>query len=198
MTSHDARNAVDALLAGKPVPVECTRTFGCSTKWAEKRSEAETSLAKWNQEPVAIETLDEAALAKLAKNDSENLVLVNVWATWCGPCVAELPEIVTINRMYRRRKFQAVTISLDEPGQQVDALKVLQENHVATKNYLSTVSDKDRFADLLDKEWAGPVPFTLLLAPGGKVVYRKDGPIEPLELRRAIVGVLGRTYVDRK
>ena len=44
-------------------------------------------------------------------------LLVNVWATWCGPCVAELPDFVTINRMYRHRKFRVVTISMDEPEQ---------------------------------------------------------------------------------
>jgi peroxiredoxin len=43
--SHDARNAIDALLAGKPVPVEKTRVFGCSTKWADKREDAKKSLA---------------------------------------------------------------------------------------------------------------------------------------------------------
>ena len=54
--------------------------------------------------------------------------------------------------------------------------------------------DRDAFAESLDKDWPGPVPYTLLIAPGGKVVYRKTGAIEPLELKRAIVGVLGRTY----
>jgi hypothetical protein len=47
--SHDARNAVLALLAGKPVPVEKTRVFGCSTKWAEKQADARESLARWTR-----------------------------------------------------------------------------------------------------------------------------------------------------
>src|SRR6516225_5792319 len=63
VTSHDARNALDALLAGKPVPVETTRVFGCSTKWADKQEDAKKSLAKWDQEPVALDSIDEAALA---------------------------------------------------------------------------------------------------------------------------------------
>ncbi|MFM9963234.1 MAG: TlpA family protein disulfide reductase [Planctomycetaceae bacterium] len=117
VTSHDTRNALDALLAGKPVPIEKTRTFGCSTKWAEKRAEAEASLKKWDQEPVELQSLDEAALAKLVKNDPDKdepgkLLLINVWASWCAPRITELPEFVTMNRMYRRRNFQLVTISL--------------------------------------------------------------------------------------
>jgi hypothetical protein len=105
-----------------------------------------------------------------------------------------LPEFVTMNRMYRRRPFQLVTISLDEPQKKDTALNVLHDKHVAATNYISTVKDRDRFADLLDKEWPGPLPYTLLIAPGGKVIYRKAGPIDPLEVCRAVVGRLGRTY----
>jgi peroxiredoxin len=194
VTSHDARNAVDALLAGKPVPVETTRVFGCSTKWSDKRDSAVKARAKQDQEPVSLETLDEAAVAGLARNDGDKLLLVNLWATWCGPCVTELPEIVTLNRMYRKRKFQLVTISLDDIEKRDDALKVLRENHVAMRNLILGTRDRDAFGNALDKEWPGPIPYTLLIAPGGKVLYRKTGAFEPLELRRVIVEYLGRTY----
>ena len=53
--SHDLKNAVDALLAGKPVPVETMRVFGCSTKWAEKQKDAQKKLATWDAEPVALD-----------------------------------------------------------------------------------------------------------------------------------------------
>jgi thiol-disulfide isomerase/thioredoxin len=197
VTSHDTRNAIDALLAGKSVPVEKTRVFGCSTKWADKREDARKSLEKWDAEPVELATLDEAGVAKLAKNETDKLVVINVWATWCGPCVAELPEFVTMNRMYRRRNFQMVTLSIDEPEQKADALKVLREKKVAVTNYLSTVESRDKLADLLDKDWPGPVPYTMILAPGGKVLYRKTGEIDPLEVKRTIVDFLGRTYANR-
>jgi peroxiredoxin len=191
---HDARNAIEALLAGESVPVEQTRTFGCSTKWSEKRADAEASIEKWNKEPVEFKSLDEATLAKLVANDTDHLLVVNVWATWCAPCVKELPELVTINRMYRQRRFRLVTICLDEPEQREDALTVLRKNHVSCINFFSTFTDRDRFADLVDKQWRGPLPYTVLIAPGGKVIYRQNEEIRPLELRREIVKVLGRTY----
>ena len=192
--SHDARNAVEALLAGKPVSVAQTRVFGCSTKWADKREDAKRALAKWDEEPVKLEKLNEEGVAKLAKNDSKKLLVVNLWATWCGPCVEELPEFVAMNRMYRRRDFQLVTISLDDPEKEKSALKVLKEKHVSATNYILDMKDRDKFAALLDKDWPGPLPYTLLIAPGGKIIYRKSGPIEPLVVRRTIVGHLGRTY----
>ena len=197
VTSHDTRNALDALLADQKVAVEKTRTFGCSTKWSEKRADAQASVDKWNQEPVTLDALDEAALVKLVKNDTEDLVLINVWATWCVPCITELPEFVTMNRMYRQRKFRLVTISMDAPDQKAAALKVLTGQHVSATNYVSAIDDNDKLADLLDKKWSGPLPYTILIAPGGNVIYRKEGPIEPLEVRRAIVNVLGRTYASR-
>ena len=134
--SHDAKNAVEALLAGRPVPVPTTRVFGCSTKWADKQADARKSLAKWDAEPVALEPIDIDAVAKLAKNDTKKLLVVNLWATWCGPCVAELPELVTMNRMYRSRPFQFVTISMDDIAKRDEALRVLKENHVAATNYI--------------------------------------------------------------
>jgi peroxiredoxin len=192
--SHDAKNAVEAMLAGKPVPIETTRVFGCSTKWAEKQADAKKSLAKWDAEPVAVEPIDLTGVAKLAKNNTDKFLLVNLWATWCGPCVAELPDLVTMNRMYRGRKFRVATISLDDLPKRDEALKVLKENHVSTANYILNADNRDKFAEALDKEWPGPLPYTLLIAPGGKIVYRKAGPIEPLEVKRAIVSSLGRTY----
>ncbi|MFO0928545.1 MAG: redoxin domain-containing protein [Gemmataceae bacterium] len=192
--SHDTRNAIEALLAGRPVPVEKTRVFGCSTKWADKREDAKRSLARWEKEPVELQPLDEAGVGKLAKNAGKKLLLVNVWATYCAPCVSELPELVTMNRMYRGRPFQLVTISMDAPEKKEAALKVLREQRVAATNFVSAVKDRDRLADLLDKDWSGALPHTVLIAPGGKVVYRHSGAIEPLAVRRAIVDVLGRTY----
>jgi peroxiredoxin len=192
--SHDARNAIDALLAGKPVPVATTRVFGCSTKWADKRADARRSLERWDQEPVTVTEIDEAGVAKLARNDTKQLLVLNVWATWCGPCVAELPEFVTMNRMYRRRPFRMVTLSLDDPDKKDAILKVLREQKAALANYVVRTDNRDRLADVLDKAWPGPIPYTLVIAPGGKVLYRASNSIDPLAVKRVIVGYVGRTY----
>jgi hypothetical protein len=103
-----------------------------------------------------------------------------------------------MNRMYRKRDFKLVTLSMDEPEKQDAALKMLREQHVAATNYIVNIKDRDKYADLLDKDWPGPLPHTLVIAPGGKVLYRKTGAMEPLEVKRAIVGFLGRTYATPK
>jgi len=192
--SHDARNAIDALLEGRPVPVEKTKVFGCSTKWSDKRESARKAIEKWDAEPVELKHASVADVKSLAKNDSKKLRLVNVWATWCAPCVNELPELVTMHRMYRGRDFELVTISMDAPEKKDKALDMLKKAHASCANHIFSGESRDQLVQALDPEWAGPVPHTLLIAPGGKVIYRKAGEINPLEVRKAIVDRLGRTY----
>jgi len=193
-TRHETRDAIEAVLAGKPAPVERTRTFGCSVKWSDKRASVKESLERWAREPVELNVIDEKGIRELVKNDGPRLRLINVWATWCGPCVGELPELVTINRMYRRREFELITISADSPEAKDRARKVLQESAVSATNYLFDGDDKYKLMEAVDRESSGALPHTLLIAPGGKVLYRKSGSLEPQEIKKAIVGHLGRTY----
>ena len=192
--SHDARNAIDAVLAGKPVPVETTKTVGCSIKWTGKRHTVQESLDKWAKEPVVLESMDAAGIAELVKSDSTKLRLINVWATWCGPCVAEFPELVTMHRMYRKRDFEIITISMDAPAEQPKVQEFLSKQAASMRNIQHSADDKYALIEAVDKEWQGAVPYTLLVAPGGKVIYRCMGAFEPVEVKKAIVDYLGRTY----
>jgi thiol-disulfide isomerase/thioredoxin len=198
ITSHDARNAIDALLAGKPVPVPQTRVFGCSIKWSGKAQNAAQALKKWDAEPVQLDIIDQEGVKKITENKTKKLRLINVWATYCGPCVEELPELVEMNRMYRNRDFEMFTIGLDEPAEKERALDFLKQRHVSAKNYLFDSGDRDKLAEALDANWRGPMPYTILVAPGGQIIYRQDGPLESREVKKAIVNFLGRTYAFRK
>lgn len=196
--SHDARNALDDLLAGRVVRVAKTRVFGCSTKWADKRDSARESLEKWNAEPVALKSIDETALRELTANKTDNYRLINLWSTTCAPCITELPEFVTVHRMYRGRHFEMHTLSIDPPKRREIALKVLEKHHVSGTNFIFSTDDRDKLADLVDSEWAGPVPYTLLIAPGGKIVHRWKDEITPADLKGKISSALGKTYASKK
>jgi thiol-disulfide isomerase/thioredoxin len=198
ISKHDLRDAIEAVLSGGEVPTKTTRVFGCSVKWAAKRESAARALEKWRQEPVELKSIDLAGIESLVANKTENYRLINLWATWCGPCVVELPQLVDVNRMYRRRHFELITISMDEPDAGEGALKVLKKVYASTKNFHSSVTDTDQFAEAFDAKWPGPLPYTILVAPGGEIVYRKEGEIDFGELRREIVNRLGRTYASRK
>lgn len=197
MQSHDARNWLEALLAGKPVPVEKTRVFGCSTKWADKRDGARESLEKWNAEPVELKRLGPQAVKRVVYEPGANYRLINVWATWCVPCVEELPKLVEINRMYRGRNFQTITVSADERDNEAQALETLKKRRVSTANYLFDSDNRDELFDAIDPQWQGAVPYTIFVSPAGEVLYRKHGELNAAELKKVIADHLGRTYATR-
>lgn len=191
--THDTRNALDAMLAGNPVPVEKTKTFGCSIKWPDKREWAMKEPEGWEKEPVAIEDLKVEGLKEILANKTQEYKLINVWATWCGPCVSEFPEFMAMHHMYRNREFELITISMDEPARKQNALNFLKKKKASTKNYILD-GDKYKFIEALDKKWEGSLPYTLFIAPGGKVLYAKPGIIEPLEMKRLVANSIGRIY----
>ena len=171
----DAQNAIEALLADKEVEIKTTKVFGCSIKWAEKEDLVAKSDSEWATQPVTLEMIDEAGVKDLLKNNSDKLRLINVWATWCGPCVNEFPSFVTINRMYRRRDFEFITISADNPEKKDKVLKALQKLQAANTNYLFSADDKYKLIEAVDPNWTGALPYTILVEPGGKIVYAKQG-----------------------
>jgi peroxiredoxin len=192
--AEDARNAIDALLAGKPVALTKTKTFGCSVKWMDKSDWAKKAPAEWAKEEVNLKLIDKAGLKALLKNETDKVRLINVWATWCGPCVVEMPEFVNINRMYRYRDFEFITLSADNPDKKDKAQALLKKMQASGKNYLFNSTDRDKLIEAIDPEWQGALPYTLLIEPGGKILYRKQGSIVPLEMKKRIVERIGRVY----
>ncbi|HEY2647668.1 MAG TPA: redoxin domain-containing protein [Puia sp.] len=195
-TVMDARVAIDELLAGKPVSVPTTKVFGCSIKWAEKSNWIDKAKANWAKEPVTIDSVDEQGIKDLVQNHSDKLRLINVWATWCGPCVTEFPEFITMNRMYRKRDFEFISISADEMAKENKALQFLQKQQASGRNYIFSGESKYKLIEAIDPKWQGALPYTLLVEPGGKIVFAKEGMIDPAELKKAIVEnkYIGRYY----
>jgi len=194
--SFDTRAAIDALLGGKEVPNPTTKVFGCSIKWAEKTALVKQSFEKWAKEPVRLDTITEQGVKDLVKNSGDKLRLINVWATWCGPCVAEFDDFVTINRMYRSRDFEFVSISADDPAVKSKVYNFLQKKQASNTNYLFNIDNKYKLIEAVDPKWQGALPYTILVEPGGKIVYSKQGQINVAEMKKMIVEnpMIGRFY----
>jgi len=195
---RDMVNALEALLNHKPVPVPKTKTFGCSVKWAWKDEWKNKLLEDWAKAPVTLEEIDTEGLETLVRNQGEKLRLINFWATWCGPCVIEFPEFITIDRMYRGRDFEFISISADKLNKKEKALEFLREKEAANKNYIFSGENTYDLIEAVDKDWQGGIPYTLLVAPGGKILYKSMGTIDPPSLKKHIVDYLGRYYADDK
>ena len=187
---QDARNAIDALLAGQPVPVPHTPVFGCSTKWKSKHAGRMEEMTKIEAEPVKLDAATADDLKKLRANSTGKVLLVNFWATWCGPCVSEFPDMETTYRMFRGRDFDMVTVSANMPDERPGVLKALEKQHASGRNLLFASEDTYAMQAAFDPKWEAGVPFTVLLAPDGKVLFQKQGEVDILELRRAILANL--------
>lgn len=209
----DLRNAVAALTEGKPVPVEVTNPIGCSTKWRMKQTEVAKDHAKWESWPVSIESIDSAGVAKLRANQTGKYRLINVWSTGCAPCVEEFPALVSVARRMGMRPFELVTISTDLPQNKARAEEFLRKQKAGlpghlkaglaaegrgTNSYLFSEPGADSLIQALDPEWKGPEPHTILVAPGGKIVFRHTGLIREGELLDKVLAEMTPFYQPGK
>lgn len=195
VTTQNARDAIDALLANKPIAVTHTGVFGCSTKWAEKRSLVAAWQQKLDATSVTVDLVDGAGLKKLRANAGDNYTLVSFWATWCGSCVAEFSDLQDTFRMYSDRGFQLVTVSANMPDDKANVLRFLQRKHATSRNLLFASDDTDALQAAFDPKWQSAVPYTVLLGPGGKVLYSTMGSVDILELRRTLLAAMPSDYI---
>jgi peroxiredoxin len=194
VTTHEVRDAIDALLAHREVAVKHTGVFGCSTKWKEKHAAQVEALRKIESQPVHLEMASASDLRKLRSNPDKKVLLVSFWATWCGSCIHEFPEMEDTFRMYSVRDFELVTVSANMPDEKDSVMRVLEKMHATSRNLLFDSKDTGALQAAFDATWESAVPYTVLIAPDGKVLYRKQGSVDVLELRRTILANLPSDY----
>jgi len=187
--SHDARNAIDALLAGRPTPVRRTPVTGCPVKSRgptgpdPHRNESDT-------EPVSLEMASADEMTRLRQNGTGKLLLVNFWATWCAPCATEFPDLEATYRRFKARNMEFVTVSVNDPEERGAVLEFLKAQRATHRNLQFATADVYGLQAAFDPMMPAPVPFTLLLAPNGEVRYQELGQLDVMTLRRAILASL--------
>jgi len=98
--------------------------------------------------------------------------------------------------MYRGRDFEFVSICLDDLVKKDKALKFLKEKQASNKNYIFNIDNKYAFIEAVDPKWQGALPYTMIVEPGGKIVYAQQNIIDPAKIKKLIVDdpVIGRYY----
>jgi peroxiredoxin len=192
---QDARNAIEALLANREVPVKHTGVFGCSTKWQEKTASRVEGLRKIEEQPVKLEMVTAADLKRLRENPSKHYVLISFWATWCGSCIDEFADLQDTYQMYKDRDLELVTVAANMPDERASVLKMLERKHATSRNLLFASNDTAALQTAFDPAWESAVPYTVLLDPDGKVLHKNLGSVDMLELRRTILANMPSDYI---
>jgi thiol-disulfide isomerase/thioredoxin len=146
------------------------------------------------RKPVAVVSpIDTEALKGLLTQQREHPLLVNFWATFCDPCRDEFPDLVKIDKDYRPKSLEFVTVSLDDFTDIKTSVPQFLDSMKATMPaYLLNVSDPEPAINLVDTRWQGDLPATFLFNEKGEVVYKHIGRVNTAELRAAIEKVVNK------
>ena len=136
--------------------------------------------------PERLIPVDESAYAKLLQANKGKVVLVDFWATWCAPCRAGMPKLARMAESLKAKGLVVLTVSIDDPEQEANAIKFLQQRGVPFPSYVRRTKDDDRFISSVDSKWSGALPATFLYDKTGKRVKSWIGETPIEELRNGI------------
>jgi peroxiredoxin len=217
---NDLREALDEMIAGKPVSVAETKSFGCPIKMVRKNNAASDNEQSGVEEAVFIQanyspgfansfvpqqkpvrkptaakkSATPAAAPKVALLKPEDfnkfkaaangkVLVINFWVTWCGPCVAEFPEFVALDKKYRAKGVKIVGISADEVTDiKRKVVPFIRRQKVRFDIVVQDTDDPQQMIDAVYKEWAGELPATFIYDKQGNLVYKHLGIIDREEL----------------
>jgi len=128
-----------------------------------------------------------AQVDSLINSYSGKVLIVNLWATWCDPCVAEFPDLVKLYQDYKDRNLALVFISLDQPGDlNTKVLPFLKSNGVDFITYINKFKKQEDLINAIDKDWDGAIPATYIYDRKGKMIGSMIGRKTYAEFEREI------------
>lgn len=115
---------------------------------------------------------------KELKEDISNTYIVNFWATWCKPCVEELPEFEKLTEHYSHSNVKVILVNLDYTSK-LESLVVplLQRKNIKSSVYHLLDTDPNLWIDRVEKKWGGALPATIIYKSGMKTIYFTEGKI---------------------
>ncbi|MGA2605799.1 MAG: TlpA disulfide reductase family protein [Verrucomicrobiia bacterium] len=144
-----------------------------------------------NVEDVHVTPVTSADVQRLIHEPGARAVLVNMWATWCGPCREEFPGLVRVAEKYNRQGLKTILVSADDTGDMAAVKKFLAEEGVDFPAYIKAEKDQ-AFIDGLDKQWTGAIPATFIFDGNGKLRDFWEGGVTFSVFEQKVVEALGK------
>ena len=114
--------------------------------------------------------------------DSDSVYLVNFWATWCVPCVKELPEFEKINELYSHRQVKVLLVSLDNPRHMESRLiPFIEQHNLKSEIVLLDDPGSNRWIPNVDDSWSGAIPATIIFTKDSRSFYEQAFTFDELE-----------------
>ncbi len=190
---RDLHETINEILAKKPVSTPETKAFGCAIIRAQRADSNATYEGRPTPavDDITVTKLKPTDFKQLVKQSQGSVLVVNFWATWCGPCVAEFPEFVKLDEKYREKGVKIAAISSDELTDiQTKVIPFLKEHKARFDFYIQEAEDPQEMIDVVEKEWSGALPATFVYDKQGKMILKKFGVIDRDELVKAVENAL--------
>ena len=143
-------------------------------------------------QPVIL-PVDEQSVQELVRRSLGRVLLVNVWATWCVPCVEEFPDILKLRTTYAPRGLDVQLISIDNSRKSLPAVRAfLKKMDVVFPTYIKSAKTDESFINALHPEWSGAVPATFVYDRTGKLVHTRVDAQTYSELVELVEPLLSR------
>jgi len=130
--------------------------------------------------------LDEDAFRQMVAAHRGKVLLVDFWATWCSPCREEMPKLIALFGAQKRKGFDLVTISCDEPEQELAAAQFVDQQGAPAPRYVRHAKSDDDFINAIDSKWSGALPALFLFNREGKQIQEFIGETDEKSLEAAI------------
>ena len=172
----------------RPVPVEKTPTVGCSIKWLDKT--ASTTPKQDGDQEGAGDGDDRrrrrprgAGQERRQRQDAADQLLGDVVRAVHRGVPGSAGDVAHV----RKRPFELVTVAINFPDEEPGVRRFLEAQHATTQNLLFGTTDPYELMKVVDPDWNGAVPYSMVIAPGGKVLYKGNGTLDILKTRRMIL-----------
>jgi len=147
-----------------------------------KKEKAKTEISEKKHSKIEVTSLDYNQLKPYLERKDDKTYVVNFWATWCAPCVKELPYFEKINKAYANQNVEVLLVSLDFP-KQVDKklIPFIKRRNLQSEVVLLDDTNENVWIPAINENWSGALPATLIYNKNNRKFYEQSFTYEALE-----------------